>query len=83
MSVLSVSDKKAGVRNQGNRSRTEITANTNDKTSDRPDRYTDIAFVEDMERALFSIELKIYRSSTLIRPPCVKDKKTLFEKSDK
>ena len=56
MSVLSVSAIKAGVRNQGNKSRTEITANKKDKTSDRPDRYTDKAFTVYMQGALLSIE---------------------------
>lgn len=56
MSVLHVSDKEAGVWNQGNRSGTEITANRKYKTRERPDRYTDLAFIVNMKDALISIE---------------------------
>jgi hypothetical protein len=55
MSVLSVSAIKAGVLNQGNKSRTKITANKKDKTSNRPNRYTAIGFVVNMKGALLSI----------------------------
>jgi len=48
--------EKDGVWSHRNRSKTEITANKKDKTSDRTDRYTDIAFTVNMKGALLSIE---------------------------
>lgn len=56
MSTLHVSDKKADARSHRNRGKTEITAKKKDKPSDRPDRYTDIAFTMNMKGYLLSIE---------------------------
>jgi len=56
MSVLHLSDKKTYVWSYRNRSKTEITANKKDKTRERPDRYTDLAFTVNMKGALLSIE---------------------------
>jgi hypothetical protein len=55
MSSLHISDNKAGARNQGNRSKTEITANRKHKATDITDIKTDLAFAAKMKRALLSI----------------------------
>jgi hypothetical protein len=55
MTVLHVLDNKAGVWNQGNRSKAEITANKKYKATDITDRKTALAFAVKMKRALLSI----------------------------
>lgn len=55
MTVMHISDKKAGEWNQGNRSNTEITANTNNKTADITARNTDLVFAVNMTSGLLSI----------------------------
>ena len=44
MTFLHASDNKADVWHQGNRGKTEITANTTDKTADITARNTDLSF---------------------------------------
>ena len=56
LSYLHVSDNKAGVWNQGNRGKAEITANKKDETTDMTYRKSDLAFAVKMKRALLSIE---------------------------